>query len=95
MSGSGVGVNLHVVAATMLKLMGVAKGYPDIFIPLPKHPYHGFFIEMKSETGRLKPEQIEWLKYLKSQSFYAEVAHSFEDAKMQFLAYLGTPINAA
>jgi hypothetical protein len=94
-SGSGVGVNLSMVQAVALKSMGVAKGYPDIFVPLPKHPYHGFFIEMKSDTGRLSIEQVEWLAYLRESRYYAEVAFSFEQAKAHFLSYLGTPLDTA
>lgn len=94
-SGSGVGVNLPIVVATILKRMGVAKGYPDIFVPLPKNGFHGFYLEMKSEDGDLKKEQVEWLMYLKDQKYYAEVAYSFEEAKTHFLFYLNDSFDAA
>lgn len=88
-SASGSGVNLAPVQAMKLKRIGVAKGYPDVFVPLPVEPYHGFFLEMKkSRGGKVSLEQIEWIKYLQSQNYYAEVARGFDDAKNKFLGYV-------
>jgi len=94
-SGSGVGVKLPLLTAITLKSMGVAKGYPDIFVPWPVNGYHGFFLEMKCDSGKLTVEQVEWLQYLRDRGYYADLAFGYEDAKVQFLSYLGTPLDAA
>jgi hypothetical protein len=75
--------------AIQLKRMGVSAGFPDIEVPLPSGHYHGFYCEMKPEKGgKLSENQIEWLDYLRSKGYYAEVAHGFEEAKAHFLHYL-------
>lgn len=87
-SGSGAGVNLALAQAVKLKRMGVAKGYPDIFVPLPLNNYHGFYIEMKKVRGGSPTiEQIEWIKYLQQHDYFADFAFGFEDAKNQFIRY--------
>jgi hypothetical protein len=94
-SGSGVGVKLSLMQAIALKRMGVAKGYPDIFVPLPLNGLHGFFLEMKCDSGKLTQEQVEWIAYLRDHGYYADVAFGVDHAKAQFLSYLGTPLDAA
>lgn len=77
------------------KRMGVSKGFPDIEVPYPITPYHGFYLELKSSSGKLSPEQLEWINYLKKQGYYAEVAYSFEEAKEHFEYYLSLLPSAA
>lgn len=67
--------------ALKFKRMGVSAGFPDLFIPLISGEYHGLFIEMKrSKGGVISENQKEWLAYLKSQNYYADVAYGFDDA---------------
>lgn len=55
------------------------KGFPDLF------GYHGktgqmFFIEMKNETGRLRPDQTKFKEFITTQPVLYGVARSAEDA---------------
>lgn len=81
----------HFIEGYNLKLMGVSKGFPDVFVPLPMGKYHSLFIEMKPlKGGKIEKEQSEWINYLREKGFYAEVAHGFEEAKRIFLEYLSS-----
>jgi VRR-NUC domain-containing protein len=83
------GGSRHILEAVKLKRMGVSKGFPDIFIPLPIHPYHGFFVEMKRISGsKITPEQLNWISYLKENGYFAEIALGCEAAIQLFLKYL-------
>ena len=74
------GGSRHPAEAVHLKRMGVKPGVPDLFLPLPVPPYHGLWIEMKSQTGRPTALQTEWLEWLRSQGYAAYVCHGAEAA---------------
>lgn len=62
---------------------GVRKGVPDLFLPLPRHGYHGLWIEMKAPPGfssSLSADQKEWLERLYRQGFAVAVSHGREPA---------------
>jgi len=94
-NASAAGGSRNLYEAMNFKRMGVSKGYPDLEVPLPIAPYHGFYIEFKSHSGKVSPEQKEWLAYLKEKMYYAEVAYSFEEAKRHFEHYLSFMPSAA
>jgi len=71
-----------------MKQQGVRAGVPDLFLPYPSGRYHGLFIEMKAEGGKLQPIQREWLDALNAAEFFATVAFGFEQAKSTVLWYL-------
>lgn len=77
--------------AALLKLTGVKRGVPDIFLPLPRNGYHGLWIELKSmsKSARASKEQQEWIEYLEAQGYRAVVCHGFESARDTILDYLG------
>lgn len=54
--------------------MGMQKGFPDIFIAVPRGAYHGLFVEMKTPKGKVSPEQKEMLSLLASQGYLAVIA---------------------
>ena len=60
-----------------LKTQGMAPGTPDIFIPAWR-----LWIEFKrADGGKLSPEQIEMMAYLRSVGYFCEVAHGSEKGK--------------
>lgn len=57
---------------------GVPKGFSDLFGFRPDGRI--FFIEVKNETGKLKPEQKIFIEQMKKRGALAGVARSIEDA---------------
>lgn len=70
-----------------LRQMGLLAGAPDLFIPWPKHGFHGLFIEMKSATGRPTKRQLEVHADLKKWGYAVFVCHGFDAAKAVMEAY--------
>jgi len=59
-----------------LKATGVSPGVPDLFIPSL-----ALFIEMKrTKGGRVSTEQTDWLRYLRSIGYKAEVCYGKDEA---------------
>ncbi|MBK2126253.1 VRR-NUC domain-containing protein [Fangia hongkongensis] len=63
-----------------LKAEGMAKGFPDILIPLVSNNKSGLFIEMKSSNGRVSPEQKEWIYQLNNSGYKAAVCYGADEA---------------
>ena len=66
--------------ALKLKAEGVKKGIPDLFMPLAKNGFHGLFIELKTETGKLSKEQKEWQQRLNLNGYKAVVCFGYKEA---------------
>lgn len=79
----------HVVVGRKLKAEGVRAGVPDICLPVPRDPYNGLFIELKTESGRATSLQTEWLDKLRQNGFCATVCRGADDAIGMIRAYLG------
>ena len=62
-----------------MKEMGYMKGIPDLFIPHANRFYHGLFVEMKTEKGRLSPEQKEVIPRLEAEGYKVAVCRSLDD----------------
>lgn len=43
---------------------GMRRGYPDLGMDLARGGYHGLKLEMKSEQGKLSPDQEKWRERL-------------------------------
>lgn len=62
--------------AARLKAEGVSRGVPDLFIP-----EWSLWIEMKrTKGGKLSPDQVNWIKYLKDLGNTVHVAYGAYDA---------------
>ena len=57
---------------------GAPKGFPDLFGFRPDGKI--FFIEVKNETGRVRPEQKIFIEQMQKRGALAGVARSVEDA---------------
>ncbi|MCD8127863.1 MAG: VRR-NUC domain-containing protein [Clostridiales bacterium] len=68
------------IEAAHLKAQGVKKGVPDLCLPVARDRYHGLYIELKTETGRTRPEQRWWLEELMNQGYYATACHGWQAA---------------
>ena len=76
------------ITGAMLKAEGVKRGVPDLFLPAAVGPYHGLFLEMKTVSGRLSPEQHQWQHGLIEQGYACVTAHSLEQAIDTLTRYL-------
>lgn len=74
------GMKLPMLTAKKIKAMGYLKGTPDIMILEPRGKYHGLFVELKAEGGRVLPHQDEFIKALKERGYWVGIAWSFEEA---------------
>lgn len=74
----------------MMKLQGVQAGVPDLFLPVPRYPHHGLWIELKSLDPKSAPSapQKEWLEYLATQGYRVAVCSGFEAARDELVGYL-------
>ena len=72
------------VTAMKLKVEGVARGVPDLFVP-----QFNLWIEMKQvKGGRLSPEQRDWIRYLEEVGNTVLVCHGHEHAMEQIDAFM-------
>lgn len=73
-----------ITTAAALKVEGVTKGIPDLFVPEWK-----LWVEMKRiKGGVLSPDQKSITEYLKSVNYAVIIAKGAEDAKLQILNFL-------
>lgn len=76
--------------------MGVSPGFPDVEIPYASGPYHGLYIELKRQKGgKLSINQLDWLRFLTTQGYYAVSANGFDEAKEIVLHYFSLTPKAA
>lgn len=64
----------------LLKRMGMRTGFPDLCVPVAKGKYHGFYIEMKSASGKPTKDQISWLKCLKTNGYATAICYGASEA---------------
>ncbi|MCL2035427.1 MAG: VRR-NUC domain-containing protein [Oscillospiraceae bacterium] len=76
------------IEGARLKAQGVKGGIPDIFLASPCGPYHGLFVELKAEKGRLQDSQKWWIEQLDAQGFRAVVCFGFDEARTEIERYL-------
>ena len=76
------------ITGAMLKAEGVKRGVPDLFLPAAAGPFHGLFLEMKTASGRLSPDQQQWKHGLIEQGYACVTAHSLEQAIDTLTRYL-------
>ncbi len=76
------------ITGAMLKAEGVKRGVPDLFLPTAAGTYHGLFLEMKTASGRLSPEQQQWHHKLRAQGYACVTAHGLEPAIDTLTRYL-------
>lgn len=76
--------------AGRLKLQGVKAGVPDIFLPVPRGPWHGLWIEMKRPDGkgRVSGHQQVWMVELSLQGYFVTICNSAEEAIDKISDYL-------
>ena len=72
---------------TRNRQMGCKKGVPDLCLPVPMNGYHGLYIEMKADRGRLSKEQTRWIKALSDMGYLAVCCKGWKEAKEVLIEY--------
>lgn len=57
-----------------LRREGLTAGMPDVSWPVPRGPYHGLYIEHKTEKGPVSDEQRKKIAMLEAQGYYVMVS---------------------
>jgi hypothetical protein len=86
--GYSGGYKANVVRVARAKASGVAVGFPDLFLPVPRGIYHGAMLELKREGERPSAEQLAWLDYLVQRGYCADWVDAFDDARFFFCDYM-------
>ncbi len=66
--------------AVAFKRRGVKAGVPDLCLPVARGNFHGLYIELKTEKGRLTKTQKLWIERLTKQGYFAKVCYGWKDA---------------
>ncbi len=74
--------------ARKLKATGTKSGVPDLFLPVPRSPKHGLFIEMKVGRNKCTDNQKKWIRKLLEQGYEVKVCYSCEEAIQVIKKYL-------
>lgn len=82
------GVKLSKNQAGRAKTQGMLSGVPDLFLPVPRNNFHGLYIEMKSEKGRVSVSQSRFLSVTNELGYQSIVCYSSEDAIEKIKEYL-------
>ena len=89
-SGAVLGGNPRARAIQMntMKASGLVIGQCDLFLAIPKHNYHGLYIEMKASKGVVSVEQEEFIESMRAQGYMAEVCYGNEAAIELIKSYI-------
>ena len=73
------------------RALGVLPGMPDLFLPVARHGYHGWFGEMKSLTGESSDTQELVIRELQKDGYFADVFFGQDTAWECLIWYLAPP----
>lgn len=70
---------------------GLRSGVPDMCLPVPRHVYHGLYIELKVDKNKPTKNQEWWLEKLEEQGYYTIARWGALDAIQTLEWYLNLP----
>lgn len=77
------------IRGATMKAEGLRDGVADVFWPVPRYPYHGLYIEMKTPTGAIRPKQREFRVFTLAQGYAFSFERSWRDAASLIQTYYG------
>ena len=69
-----------VTAAQRAKAEGLTSGVADVFVPVARQGYHGLYLEFKTPTGRLSPNQKQFQNFCNDGGYMYVIVRSVDDA---------------
>jgi hypothetical protein len=91
LSFAGIDKETRGKITTQMTSEGVKSGVCDLFLPVRSGEYSGLYIEMKSDTGKIKPNQKEFIAFVREQGFKVVVPRSASEALAEIVLYCGLP----
>ena len=82
------GEHRNKITAGKIKRAGGIAGVPDYILTKPCGPYAVLFIELKTKTGRLSPDQKTFLRTHKGSGCASVVAYGYDEAVDIIESYL-------
>lgn len=82
------------IQMAVLKSCGLVIGQADLFLSIPKHGYHGLYIEMKSLSGKISDDQKEFLEEMRKLGYGAAVCFGADAAILTIRNYMGENLGA-
>ena len=71
-----------------MKSQGMCVGQSDIFIALPRHGFHGKYIELKTLKGRPTKEQLEFGDDMVDQGYAFEIVKGLDACRSAISSYM-------
>ena len=65
-----------------------SAGIPDMFLAVSVAPFHGLYIELKTQTGKTSAKQKRWQKALRMQGYASVVCYGADRAIETLREYL-------
>ena len=78
----------NIGVAVKMKREGVKRGVPDCQIPIAVKPFHGCFLETKTEKGTMSKEQKEYRLFLVNQGYEHIICRSCDELVTATQKYL-------
>lgn len=75
-------------AGARMKSQAVRAGVADYLLLVPRGPYHGLAIELKSKDGKLSKEQKEWMDLVQVQGYAWTMVRSLDEGMSEITKYL-------
>ena len=82
---------MHMKRGKKMKAEGLRRGVPDYTLAIARGGFHGLFIELKEEAGRVSPDQKEMMALLTGEGYKCVVAYSAREATDAIEEYLKRP----
>lgn len=78
----------NIVTASIMKAEGQKPGVYDIKLNVARGGFHGAWIEMKAEKGRLSYDQMEFMENVRAQGYFTKTCHNAKDAVAAVTDYI-------
>ena len=75
-------------SGAIAKAKGLRSGVPDICVPVPSGGFHGLYIEIKTDSGVVSPNQRIWLAWLRDHGYAAKVCRGVDEVVGAVLTYM-------